>query len=180
VFEPAAAGFGDKSRSQMSNIHAGLLVGVALIAMAAIGTLSLVVVTDVGYLAYRLLKSGTYPWARRGQSKEAPSIAAGGLRSARFICFYLSAVEKVLSVVFKFVPSASTVAMIATAMPAAIRPGPAVPVPGPNPILRPPIDQRYMAPAARSWSSGNDRRIFTFIELHLNTLEQRQFQFSST
>jgi hypothetical protein len=45
----------------MSNIHAGLLVGVALIAMAAIGTLSLVVVTDVGYLAYRLLKSGTYP-----------------------------------------------------------------------------------------------------------------------
>jgi len=61
VFERDAAGFGDKRRSQMSKIHAGLLVGVALIAMAAIGTLSLVVVTDVGYLAYRLLKPGTYP-----------------------------------------------------------------------------------------------------------------------
>jgi hypothetical protein len=45
----------------MSDVYAGFLVGVALIAMAAIGTLSLVVVTDVGYLAYRVLKPGTYP-----------------------------------------------------------------------------------------------------------------------
>ena len=42
----------------MSKVHAVLLVGVALITMAAIGTLSLVVVTDVGYLAYRALKPG--------------------------------------------------------------------------------------------------------------------------
>ena len=40
----------------MSKVHAVLLVGVALIAMAAIGTLSLVVVTDVGYVAYQVLK----------------------------------------------------------------------------------------------------------------------------
>jgi hypothetical protein len=45
----------------MSKVYAGLLVGVALIAMAAIGTLSLVVVTDVGYLAYRVLKPGSHP-----------------------------------------------------------------------------------------------------------------------
>jgi len=38
------------------------------------------------------------------------------------VCSYLSAVETVLNVVFKFVPSACTVAMIATAMPAAMRP----------------------------------------------------------
>jgi hypothetical protein len=35
---------------------------------------------------------------------------------------YLSEVETVLNVEFKFVPSACTVAMIATAMPAAMRP----------------------------------------------------------
>jgi hypothetical protein len=38
-----------------------LLIGVALITMAAIGTLGLVVVTDVGYLAYRVLKPGMNP-----------------------------------------------------------------------------------------------------------------------
>jgi hypothetical protein len=45
----------------MSKIYAGLLVGVALITMAAVGTLGLVAVTDVGYLGYRLLKPGKYP-----------------------------------------------------------------------------------------------------------------------
>jgi hypothetical protein len=45
----------------MSKIYTGLLVGVALIAMAAIGTLALVVITDVGYLAYRVLKPGMTP-----------------------------------------------------------------------------------------------------------------------
>ena len=45
----------------MSRVYSGLLVAVALIAMAAIGTLSLVVVTDVGHLGYRLLKPGKSP-----------------------------------------------------------------------------------------------------------------------
>jgi hypothetical protein len=45
----------------MSKVYAGLLVGVALIAMAAIGTLALTVVTDIGYLAYRVLKPGMNP-----------------------------------------------------------------------------------------------------------------------
>ena len=45
----------------MSKVYAGLLVGVALVTTAAIGTLGLVVVTDVGYVAYRLLKPGKYP-----------------------------------------------------------------------------------------------------------------------
>jgi hypothetical protein len=45
----------------MSKIYTGILVGVALIAMAAIGTLALTVVTDVGYLAYRVLKPGMIP-----------------------------------------------------------------------------------------------------------------------
>ena len=45
----------------MSKVYAGLLVGVGLIAMAAIGTLASVVVTDVGYLAYRVLKPGMNP-----------------------------------------------------------------------------------------------------------------------
>jgi hypothetical protein len=45
----------------MSKVYAGLLVAIALIAMAAIGTLALVVVTDVGYLAYRVLKPGMNP-----------------------------------------------------------------------------------------------------------------------
>ena len=45
----------------MSKVYAGLLVGVALIAIAAIGTLALTVVTDVGYLAHRALKPGTNP-----------------------------------------------------------------------------------------------------------------------
>jgi hypothetical protein len=40
----------------MSKVYTGLLVGVALIAMAAFGALALVVVTDVGYFAHRLLK----------------------------------------------------------------------------------------------------------------------------
>ena len=52
------AGFGDESRSRISKVYAGLLVGVALIAMAAIGAVALVAVTDVGYLAYRVLKPG--------------------------------------------------------------------------------------------------------------------------
>lgn len=59
----------------MSKVYAGLLVAVALIAMAAIGTLGLVVVTDVGYVAYRLLKPGKYPWPRR----VAPLQAASGI-----------------------------------------------------------------------------------------------------
>jgi hypothetical protein len=45
----------------MSKVYAVLLAAVALITMAAIGTLGLVVVTDVGYLGYRLLKPGKYP-----------------------------------------------------------------------------------------------------------------------
>ncbi len=45
----------------MTKVYAGLFVAVVLIAMAGIGTLSLVAVTDVGYLAYRLLKPGKYP-----------------------------------------------------------------------------------------------------------------------
>jgi hypothetical protein len=69
VFECGAAGFRDKGRSQMSKVYAGLLVGVALITMTAIGTLSLVAVTDVGYAAYRLLKPGKYPWRGALRSK---------------------------------------------------------------------------------------------------------------
>jgi hypothetical protein len=42
----------------MSKVYAGLLVAVALIAMAAIGTLALVVITDIGYLAYQALRPG--------------------------------------------------------------------------------------------------------------------------
>ena len=45
----------------MSKVYAGLLVVVALFTMAAIGTLALAVVTDVGYLAYRMLKPGMTP-----------------------------------------------------------------------------------------------------------------------
>lgn len=45
----------------MSKVYAVLLIGVALITMAGIGTLGLVVVTDVGYLAYRVLKPGMNP-----------------------------------------------------------------------------------------------------------------------
>jgi hypothetical protein len=45
----------------MSKVNAGLLVVVALIGMAAIGTVALTVVTDVGYLAYRVLKPGVTP-----------------------------------------------------------------------------------------------------------------------
>jgi hypothetical protein len=45
----------------MSKVYTVLLVVVALITMAAIGTLALVVVTDVGYLAYRVLKLGMTP-----------------------------------------------------------------------------------------------------------------------
>jgi len=45
----------------MSKLYAVLLVVVALITMAAIGTLALVVVTDVGSLAYRVLKPGMNP-----------------------------------------------------------------------------------------------------------------------
>ena len=41
--------------------YAGLLVGIALIAMAAIGTLALVMVTDVGHLAYQALRPGMSP-----------------------------------------------------------------------------------------------------------------------
>jgi hypothetical protein len=40
----------------MSKVYAGLLVGIALIAMAAIGTQALTAVTDVGSIAYRVLK----------------------------------------------------------------------------------------------------------------------------
>jgi len=45
----------------MSKVYTGLLVAIALIVMAAIGTLALVVVTDVGYLEYRVLKPGMNP-----------------------------------------------------------------------------------------------------------------------
>jgi len=45
----------------MSKVYAVLLVVVALTTMAAIGTLALVVVTDVGSLAYRVLKPGMNP-----------------------------------------------------------------------------------------------------------------------
>lgn len=45
----------------MTKVYGGLLVVVSLMAMAAIGTLTLVVVTDVGYLAYRALKPGMSP-----------------------------------------------------------------------------------------------------------------------
>jgi hypothetical protein len=45
----------------MSKVYAVLLVMVALITMAAIGTLALVVVTDVGDVAYRVLKPGMTP-----------------------------------------------------------------------------------------------------------------------
>jgi hypothetical protein len=45
----------------MSKVYAGLLVVVALITMAAIGTLTLVVVSDVSSLAYRVLKPGMSP-----------------------------------------------------------------------------------------------------------------------
>jgi hypothetical protein len=43
-------------RAQMSRVYAGLLVVVALITMAAVGTLALTAVTDVGSFAYRVLK----------------------------------------------------------------------------------------------------------------------------
>jgi hypothetical protein len=43
----------------MSKVYAVLLLVVALITMAAIGTLALTVVTDVGSFAYRVLKG--YP-----------------------------------------------------------------------------------------------------------------------
>jgi hypothetical protein len=52
--------------SQMSKLYAALLVVVALMGMAAIGTLALVVVTDAGNLAYPTLRPGMNPWARRG------------------------------------------------------------------------------------------------------------------
>lgn len=45
----------------MSKVYAGLLIVVALTSMAAIGTLGLIAVTDVGYLAYRVLKPGMNP-----------------------------------------------------------------------------------------------------------------------
>jgi hypothetical protein len=48
-------------RSQLPKVYSGLLVGVALIGTAEIGTLALTVVTDVGYLAYRVLKPGMTP-----------------------------------------------------------------------------------------------------------------------
>jgi hypothetical protein len=44
--------------AQMSKVYAGLLVAVALIAMAAIGTLALIVITDVSYWAYQALRPG--------------------------------------------------------------------------------------------------------------------------
>jgi len=46
----------------------------------------------------------------------------GRLNLGRLTSTYFNAVETVENVVFKFVPSACTVAMIATAMPAAMRP----------------------------------------------------------
>ena len=70
VLERSAAGFGDKGGSQMSKVYAGLFVVAALIATAAIGTLSLVVVTDVSFVAYRLLKPGKYPWRSADRSKD--------------------------------------------------------------------------------------------------------------
>jgi hypothetical protein len=66
----------------MSKVYTGLLVGVALIGMAAIGTLALVVVTDVGYLADQALKPGMSP--KRGAAKaKKPRHLRRGLRSAR-------------------------------------------------------------------------------------------------
>jgi len=45
----------------MSKVYAALLVVIALIGMAAIGTLALVAVTDVGYMAFYSLKPGMSP-----------------------------------------------------------------------------------------------------------------------
>jgi hypothetical protein len=45
----------------MSKVYTVLLVAIALIAMAAIGTLALTVVTDVGYWADQALKPGMSP-----------------------------------------------------------------------------------------------------------------------
>jgi hypothetical protein len=60
--------------------------------------------------------------ARRiGKAKKLRHFCRGS-KSARVICCYSSVVETVLNVVFKFVPSTCTVAMIATAIPAAMRP----------------------------------------------------------
>jgi hypothetical protein len=56
VFERGADAMRQDLGSQMSKVCAGLLLGVALIAMAAVGTAALVVVTDAGAFAYRVLK----------------------------------------------------------------------------------------------------------------------------
>ena len=52
--------------------------------------------------------------------KEAANL--GGLCAGAVLHLYLRAVETLLKVVFRLVPNAATVAMIATEMPAAIRP----------------------------------------------------------
>jgi hypothetical protein len=62
------------------------------------------------------------PSERDGGQTESPGICAGVSGQQCEISSYLSAAETVLNVAFKFVPSACTVAMIATAMPAAMRP----------------------------------------------------------
>jgi hypothetical protein len=54
----------------MSKVYAVLLVLVALNTAAAIGTLRLVVVTDVGYLAYRLQSPERIP--EESREKKAP------------------------------------------------------------------------------------------------------------
>ena len=57
-------------RPQMSNVYAGLLVIVALITMAAVGTLALTAVTDVGSFAYRVSKGR--PVVRGGMTIATP------------------------------------------------------------------------------------------------------------
>ena len=45
----------------MSKVYAGLLVVIALFAMAALGALLLVALTDVGYLAFPIENPGMSP-----------------------------------------------------------------------------------------------------------------------
>jgi hypothetical protein len=60
--------------------------------------------------------------AKRHSADIAERNSGSGAIGIDFLDFYLSDVETLLKVAFKFVPSACTVAMIATAMPAAINP----------------------------------------------------------
>jgi hypothetical protein len=51
----------DEEARTMSKLYAALLVAIALMGMAAIGTLALVVITDAGNLAYPTLRPGMNP-----------------------------------------------------------------------------------------------------------------------